>query len=383
MKIGITTYWRGTSNYGQVVQHWALQTILKKMGHEAFLIRYYPGYNHGLLKRWIKEYHLADYARSLYSILKGNKTPFNRIKHDRKRNFSSFRNKHLSVSPRKYYSLSDLQAQPPLADAYITGSDQVWSQLLSNKENETYYLNFGATEVKRIAYAPSFSLDQYPINLVSKLNENLSRFNSVSCREYSGVEICRKAGYNNAIKVLDPTFLLKKEDYIKLLNLSNTHAHRNHIFIYSLNIASSEEIRWQELKAEVKNHVCVVTPSDGYFNGSELFGSEVEYSYGTVQDWLAEILNSSLVVTPSFHGIAISIIFEKDFIYTPLKGKCSIGNNRIIDLLDDLNLTDRILTDDKSYSEILSKSIRWGDVNARLQFMRNDSISFLRNSLQS
>lgn len=382
MKIGITTYWRGTSNYGQIVQHWALQTALSKMGHDPFLIRYYPGYNHGLLKRWIKEYHIADYVRSFYSILKGDKVPFNRILHDRNRNFASFRNNYLSVSVNKYYSLAALQSKPPIADAYVTGSDQVWSQLLSNKENETYFLNFGSKNTKRIAYAPSFSMEEYPSELVPKLRENLSRFNSVSCREHSGVGICCNAGYNTAVKVLDPTFLLRKNDYLKLISQDKNYPHRNHLFIYSLNISSSEEIRWQELKNELNIHDCVVTPSDGYFNGSELFGSDVEYSYGTVQDWLTEIFNSSLVVTPSFHAIALSIILEKDFIYTPLKGECGKGNNRVLDLLCDLGLTDRILTDDKSYSEVAGKAIQWDKVNESLRILRDDSISFLRNSLQ-
>lgn len=381
MKIGITTYWRGTSNYGQIVQHWALQTALRNIGHEPFLIRYYPGYNHGLLKRWIKEYRIAEYARCFVSLLRGDKVPFYRIMHDNKRNFELFRHNNLSVSSKKYYCLADLQSNPPIADVYITGSDQVWSQLLSNKENETYFLNFGSTETKRIAYAPSFSMENYPIELVSILGENLSRFNSVSCREYSGVKICNQAGYNNAVKVLDPTFLLNKEDYIKLISKKKNYPHDNHLFIYSLNISSSEEIRWNELKKEFKGWKCIVTPSDGYFNGEELFGSDVEYSYGTVQDWLAEILSSSLIVTPSFHGIALSIILEKNFIYTPLKGKCSKGNNRILDLLSDLNLTDRVLTDDKTYSEIINKPIQWDDVNENLQNLRNKSISFLRNSL--
>lgn len=382
MRIGIITYWRGTSNYGQIVQHWAMQVALKKMGHTPFLIRFYPGYNHGLLKRWLKLLKLVDYARAIMASIKGNKSDLKKIFHDNERAFHLFRRVNLNVSKQKYYKLADLQVFPPRADAYITGSDQVWSQLLSYKENEVYFLNFGDDKVRRIAYAPSFSMDEYPKELLSNLQHNLSRFCNVSCREYAGVDICKKAGFLKAKKVLDPTFLLCKDDYEKLIRQVVTkHRHHNFVFIYSLNITSSDEIRWKELKDSYKDYSYVVTPSDGYFAGDELFGKDVEYSYCTIQGWLANIYNSSLVVTPSFHGVALAIILEKEFVYTPLDGHCAKGNGRIIDLLTDLSLTDRILTKERNYIDIINKPIDWVKVGKTLSELRNDSVSFLMNSL--
>lgn len=381
MKIGITTYWRGTSNYGQIVQHWALQRALAKMGHHPYLIRFYPGYNHGLLKRWLKEYKVVDYVRAVLALLKGDDKLIKREKHDKERAFVKFRKENLNVSKHKYYRLADLQACPPWADAYITGSDQVWSQLLSNKENEVYFLNFGRKDALRIAYAPSFSMNEYPESLLPILKDNLSRFDNVSCREYSGVDICKKAGVEKAKKVLDPTFLVKKEDYMWLINqVGNKHT-KDYVFIYSLNISEPKEIRWEELKQAQKEKTVVVTPSDGYFTGNELFGNEVEYSYGTIQEWLTNIYFSSLVVTPSFHGVALAIILEKNFVYTPLKGACAKGNNRILDLLTDLDLADRILADERRYEDIISSPINWQRVSGRLEDLRSESLEFLKNSL--
>lgn len=382
MKIGITTYWRGTSNYGQIVQHWALQRILEKMGHQPYLIRFYPGFNHGILKKWLKEYKVVDYVRAFLALLKGNNKVIKRELHDKERAFEKFRKEYLRVSTRKYYRIADLQACPPCADAYITGSDQVWSQLLSNRENEVYYLNFGSQDTLRIAYAPSFSMEEYPKDLHSNLHNNLARFDNVSCREYSGVKICKKAGYSNAKKVLDPTFLVKKDDYLELIKQVDNKSGKKYVFIYSLNISSPKEIRWDELKQVQKEKQIIVTPSDGYFTGDELFGTEVEYSYGTIQEWLAKIYYSSLVVTPSFHGVALAIILEKDFIYTPLKGVCAKGNNRIFDLLTDLDLTDRILSEERRYEEIINCPINWQRVNEKLNVLRNDSLAFLTNSLK-
>lgn len=381
MKIGIVTYWRGTSNYGQIIQHWALQCTLKKMGHYPYLIRYYPGFNHGILKRWLKEYKVVDYVRAICSLVKGNSMPFKRVIHDNKRAFDKFRNENLAVSKHKYYRLTDLQVLPPSADAYIVGSDQVWSQLLSNKENEVYFLNFGSHDTLRIAYAPSFSMNEYPETLLPELCNNLSRFDSVSCREYSGVDICRKAKCLKAKKVIDPTFLVKKVDYIGLIKQAK-NKHDDYVYIYSLNISEPNEIRWNELKHELGGKHVVVTPADGYIVGAESFGSEVEYSYGTVQEWLSNIYHSSLVVTPSFHGVAISILLEKDFVYVPLAGAYSKGNNRIFDLLNDLDLIDRVLLKNKQYKEIINNSVNWQLVNEKLSVLRNASLEFLNNSLK-
>lgn len=381
MKIGITTYWRGTSNYGQIVQHWALQCALKKMGHQPYLIRFYPGFNHGLLKRWLKEYKVVDLIRDVCALMKGDKKLFKREGHDNKRAFARFRKENLSVSMHKYYRLADLQNRPPYADAYITGSDQIWSQLLSNRENEVYYLNFGSRDILRIAYAPSFSMDEYPESLLPNLRDNLARFDSVSCREYSGVDICRKAGFANAKKVLDPTFLIGKEDYMELIRKAANKHDKDYVFIYSLNISEPKEICWEELKRVLNGRSVVVTPSDGYSAGDELFGNEVEYSYGTIQEWLANIYYSSLVVTPSFHGVALAIILEKDFVYTPLEGACAKGNNRILDLLADLDMTNRMLSKERRYEDIVSQPIDWRYVNERLVALRNESLGFLKCSL--
>lgn len=382
MKIGIITYWRSTSNYGQIIQHWALQCTLKNIGHYPYLIRYYPGFNHGVLKRWLKEYKVVDYVRAICSVIKGNSKPLRRLIHDNKRAFDKFRKENLAVSKHKYYKLTDLQTLPPSADAYIVGSDQVWSQLLSNKENEVYFLNFGSQSILRIAYAPSFSMKEYPETLLPELCNNLSRFDSVSCREYSGVDICIKAKCIKATKVIDPTFLVTKMDYMDLIKQVKNKHKADYIFIYSLNISRPDEIRWNELKCELDGKHVIVTPSDGYIVGAELFGSEVEYSYGSIQEWLSNIYNSSLVVTPSFHGVALSIILEKDFVYVPLSGACSEGNNRVLDLLNDLDLTDRVLLNTMRYKEIIHDSINWQDVKEKLSSLKKASLEFLKNSLK-
>ena len=86
-------------------------------------------------------------------------------------------------------------------------------------------------------------------------------------------------------------------------------------------------------------------------------------------------------MTPSFHGVALAIILEKDFVYTLLEGACAKGNNRILDLLADLDMTNRMLSKERRYEDIVSQPIDWRYVNERLVALRNESLGFLKCSL--
>lgn len=382
-KIGIVTFWHGEENYGQIFQCWALQYFLRKEGHNAFVIRYIPTKYLPPFKAFIKWLLPVTFLRNVKKRLFHRKqfsTERNRIRQNKRRDFSGFRTNHINFSSRKYSSLRQLQKNPPKADVYIVGSDQVWAQLLTNRNNRSFFLDFGTPLTKRVAYAPSFFYQQYPQELQMELKLLLLRFDAISCREYSGVSICKNLGIY-ATKVLDPTFLLKKEDYEQFI--TNELSTDDYIYIYSLNIRTANEIRWDELKAVCHdcNWKVKVTPARGYFDGEELFGEESEYIYATPQEWITLIYSSKLVVTTSFHGIAFSILLEKPFVYIPLQGRCADGNSRVFDLLKDLNLNSRILTAETSYNQIIGNEIDWTDVRERTGNYRIDSINFLRKNI--
>lgn len=379
MKIGVLTFWNGNSNYGQIFQCWALQQYLKQKGHDPFVIKYIPTVYAPPLKRFLKKVLFIKEFRLLKTYLFNNKkykTRCRNASNDIKRNFDEFRNLHLRFSDLTYHNIRQLQLNPPNAELYIVGSDQVWAQILNNRNNRAFFLDFGKSETKRIAYAPSFVVNEYPAAYRDDLKQLLKRFNAVSVREYSGVDICKSVGIE-ATKVLDPTFLLERKDYLSLI--SEPIKKKKQIFIYSLNISSSEQIRWEELKkdAKEKDLKIIVTPSKGYFDANELFGSEVEYLYATPQQWLKTIAESEFVVTPSFHGVAISIILGTPFVYVPLKGKFESGNARIIDLLSDLSLNNRIISDNQPYDSIISNYIDWEFVSKALKLYKKASYDYL------
>ena len=139
----------------------------------------------------------------------------NRVK-NKERRFEEFRKSHIYQTQRIYGSLKELRKDPPTADLYIAGSDQVWHPvLLRRKDDRAYWLDFGSDRIRRIAYAASFGSDQCPLRLQAELTARLSRFDILSVREESGVAICQAVG-KEAVHVLDPTLLLAKEEYLSL-----------------------------------------------------------------------------------------------------------------------------------------------------------------------
>lgn len=379
MKIGIITFWQSNDNYGQLLQCWAMQQVLKGMGHEPFLIRYnYHEYydDAPLWKRVARIILILPYFKR--QKLKRKKINY-KIK-NACREFDKFREEHLIKSEQYYFSPDILKQNPPEADVYITGSDQVWAQLLGNKRVLPSFLDFGPDSTRRISYAPSFARKVYPAKLERQLREALSRFDAISVRERDGVNICKKVGYD-AVHVIDPTLLLDKSKYIKLITAKSTIS--GYIYIYSINIADASEVRWSEIRAYSQRLglSIIVTPGSGYFEGKELFGDEVTYDYSTIHQWLSNIANAKMLVTTSFHGTVFSLILHCPVIYVPLKGHFASGNNRAEELLRNVGLENRILSDNVNIEACFVNKIDWAAVDARLSIMRIHSLEFLNKSL--
>lgn len=380
MKIGVITYWESKDNYGQILQVWALQQVLLKMGHEPFLIKYlfeenpYRRKKKPVLKNIIKclliypKIKELRYTHKLSYLNKRNK----------ERKFEKFRNEYILESNKVYSSIEELRTFPPKADAYITGSDQVWSQLLNNEENKTFFLDFGDQKIRRISYAPSFSINNYPLELKDELKKQLSHFNNISVREKQGQEICNNIGFS-AEHVLDPTLLLSNSEYDKLIK---SEIFNDDIYVYSLNIKSPEELRWNEIQKYALDEklTVTVTTSSGHYKGFEIL-PDASYIYPTINEWLLRIKNAKLVITTSFHGTVFAIQMHTPFIFIPLLGKKSAGNSRVLELLGELELQHRILYNSMELKDIIETNINWENVDNKLISLKQHSIDFLKSSL--
>lgn len=384
MRIGIITFWQTKDNYGQMLQCLALQRVLQNMGHSPFLIRY----AHSEIKLSNFKTRIKQYVKKMLRLCKDcddskQYTPTWDIIHKNElRDFESFKEHYLISSEIKYLSLKELQKKAPEADCYVVGSDQVWAKSLYFKENQVFYLNFGSKDILRIAYAASFAMSEYPKKLHSKLKLMLNRFDAISVREQTGVNICNSIGIDASL-VLDPTMLLTAKDYNNILNITNKRK-TSTCFVYCLNISEPEEIQWREIKQysyEFSKRI-VITPSSGYLPCVEIFGNE-NYEYCTIPHWIENIACSELLLTTSFHGIVFALLYHTNFVYFPLYGTYSRGNNRVLDLLSELGLEKKICYKELSVENVIKENVDWGDVDYKLEKMRYFSMNFLKKNLNA
>jgi hypothetical protein len=327
MKIGIITYWTSQDNYGQLLQCYALQTFLKNLGHEVFLIKDVPVKirltekavnflqhfsTKGILRFF---FHRWQMCRLWYS---------DRINKHHPRNFERFRSSYIA-STEKVYSIDELRSNPPAADAYICGSDQIW-----NTASPIYFLDFG-DNAKRISYATSFgSVSNKDDNYFKQISVWLKHFDVVTVREHRGVGICGKLGREEVLCVPDPTLLLSKSEYMQIIQPFETHS-KAYIFLYLLSNSTTVDIKSIYAFAQKEGLEVVYVTSQGRFD-------KYPKDYPTIGQWIFLINNAKYIMTNSYHGVIFSMLMNKSFLALPLKGEYSEMNDRLDTLFNDYQI---------------------------------------------
>ena len=362
MKIAILTQ-PLRANYGGVLQNYALQRALIKLGHSPITLE--KDYHQHisifrllleLPKRCITKY-IAKKRKYIFSEYE-----YNKYADDVRRVLKPFVVKYINHAYVKDYG----QINVSNYNAFVVGSDQVWRPKYNVNNLYNMYLSFIPNEasIKRIAYAASFGTSKWEYNEEqTSLSKNLiQNFNAVSTREIDGVDFCQKyLGYKDAVSVLDPTLLLDKTNYLELCTNIIPQGD-NILFAYILDknpliIESIEEIA----KRKGLNLKLVSAHADCSLS---------------VEEWLAMFRDAKCVVTDSFHGTVFSIIFNKEFYTIANQAR---GESRFSSLLFKLSLTDRMYN---SISEIeINRNIDWINVNNKLSELRDYSILFLKTNL--
>lgn len=281
-------------NYGCILQNFALQTILSRLGNDVKTIDY-------LLPRTPIRKLICSNIKAFVCRFVGKKRSYLKYEMAAERNprIDSFVRKNLSLTKivRKYTNkiikLYDFEC-------VVVGSDQVWRQKY-NRSLKDMYLDFvKERSIKRIAYAASFGIDDWEYS--PKQTEICSilakKFNAISVREETGVALCKNYLGVDAVCVLDPTLLLHKEEYL-VLCATVPKSSEEILAVYMLDV--SESIK-SFCESEAKKRGLVVK----YFTA----GTKAALS---VPEWLSMFRDASYVVTDSFHGTVFSIIFEKEF----------------------------------------------------------------------
>lgn len=356
-------------NYGGILQAYALQTVLKRMGHEVCLIE--EKQRTARLPLWKAP---LSYGKRILKNIMGCSVPiFYEQKINRetlmiRQNTDLFINKY--ITRRIVANFSDISETD--FDAIVVGSDQIWRPKYFPQVANAYLDFTEGWNVKRIAYAVSFGTNEweYSREQTEHCKELVKQFDAVSVRESSGIDMCREHFGIEIQHVLDPTMLLKKEDYIYLFKNTDIPKSNGTLLYYMLDDSPEKRVVVNKLADE---------------NGFKIFRVNAEDDISLpiekkiappIEQWLRGFYDAEFVVTDSFHACVFSIIFNKPFIAF---GNVIRGMSRFSSLLSMFGLEDRLRIEMSDY--IVNGGIDWNRVNSLLNKKRESSIKFLVNSL--
>lgn len=375
MKIGILTHPLET-NYGGILQAFALQKVLRDMGHDVYTIDRHNRLSYPSFFR----HFLSFGKRNLLHYLKGQNisTSWNPFISERdfryiSQNTQKFIDKNIQLTDKVWSDeLCDIERKYCF-DAYVVGSDQVW---LPSYCPDSFLSFVEREEVKRIAYAAScgeISFMQVE-GLKQQCVELAHKFDAISAREEQLSIDAQNVLGKEVVHVLDPTMLLRKEDYLEVIEKSSSG--KNELFSYILDRT--------QFKDEVVNGVSAMCRCD-VINGNveEYYVKKRDIDidkcvFPSVDHWINGFNNSEYVITDSFHGTVFSIIFNKPFVVIGNKKR---GMGRFVSLLDMFGLKDRMVYDVEQAKEIILRPIDYDEVNRILLEKRNFSIEFLSRAL--
>lgn len=310
-----------------------------------------------------------DVGRNLISLMhySGLKSRYEKFKQMRK-NYLMLSKR--CTTEKEVYKLADAY------DVLICGSDQIW-----NTEARDYsdaYFMVGL-EKKKISYAASFGSHIESVDK-KKIRKNISDFSYISVREKAGREFLKELLPDKKIElVCDPTLLLDKSAYRKLIG--EEYVNGKYILLYTINY--SDEILYAVQKISKEMQIPVYTPFTGYscFKCRK-YGIKVLYDVGPAE-FLGLVENATYTCSNSFHGIAFSIIFQKQFCrpVSVNEDGTLATDDRIDNLLNQLGLNERTVRYNDANSELMQKKIDYVLVREKLETIRDNGICYLKTVL--
>ncbi len=374
-KIGILTL-RLHTNYGGILQAYALQTILQRMGHEVSVIGIsrqrckLDGFFHSLniyAKRFVNRYIYGNKKIVVFEEQKRNhEYDFVTV------NTQSFVDKYIAIDACNNYN----EINKNSFDTIIVGSDQVWRVAYSD-DGVNYYLDFAADwNIKRISYAASFGTDELKYSDAETIacRELLAMFDAVSVREDSAIDLCKKHFSVDAKHVLDPTLLLDKSDYAKLVDNSELTCSNGDLLVYILDETSDKQIVIDSVANKLN-----LKPFKVNSRVESVSAPLRDRIQPPLEQWLRGFMDAEFVIADSFHACVFSIIFNKPFIAYGNKYR---GNTRFNSLLRMFGLESQLISSSEDLDIDRCTQIDWCDVNRRLDNLKAFSIQFLKDSLE-
>lgn len=354
-------------NYGASLQAFALQNTVSSMGNDCEIIDYNPWYLYDRYQflainnsKWSKNI----LTKVAYLILK---LPRKMDFLFRKKSFALFNKEYLKLTVERYYTNEELKNC--FCDVLICGSDQIWNTNFENGKDLAFF--GGYTNSKHlISYAASLGMDRIPVDKEEWFRTNLSKFDAVSVREKTAFNELNRIGINDVSLCIDPVYLLSKEEWIR--NFDLVHKNERYLLVYFFEVDDSIIHMAQDIARSQNLKIYSI-------NSTKCDYADKSFHHYGPKEFLNLVLNATIILTNSFHGMSFSIIFQKDFWTVSRNGL----NTRISDMLDSINLSDRQIETKTYKSKAIDKKINYMDVQPVLKKRVEESKNYLFNLLKN
>lgn len=366
-RVGVITF-HSAHNQGALLQTYALQKVLSNNNYDAEVINYR---NKKIDKNFkVFTYNFSNIKTFIRSI--GKNILFININFKKNRVFENFIQSKFKLS-KIYKNEKELKNNPPDYDVYITGSDQVWSYYLLGDLEDSYTLNFGENNKRRISYAASAGDSDKVLANKDVFKKKLNVLDKISVRENETKRVLENFINKNIEVVLDPTLLLTKNQWNKVCDSLNQEEKEKYILVYSIGMHKENARVANFLSNETGLKII-------HFERVNRFDNVLKNAFlYTPFEFINLIKNAEYIVTTSFHATIFSIIFNKKFwSISPPKAGLRISN-----LLEKLELSDRMVETLEDFKKkIYSKEINYKKTNMLLEKEREKSIKWLIDSIE-
>lgn len=381
IKIALITCHEVT-NYGSMLQSYALQMKIDQFGLDSENINYHPVKDYSYYKSLLYKLCNAQLWKWKLATVRKNRQKKNDSRLDenlkiREKAFKRFADKYFRLS-KPLVGYNELSNYANNYSLFILGSDQVWGPM--NLEGNYTNMMFIPDHIPKITYAPSFGVTSIPKNQIKRTKIYLSRIHHLSVRELQGKKIINQLTGREASVVLDPTLLFNAKEW---LHIQPKHPVVDGPYIFTYFLGHQDEYRQavKRLKEKTGYPIVSLIHIDGFVEADIAFADFEAYDVDP-GDFVNLIKNATYVCTDSFHGTVFSVLNNKKFVTFKRYKESSVlsANSRVENLLMQIKLTDRFYNSE-SFLKDIDNEILYNSVDQQLKILRNDSLSYLINAL--
>lgn len=378
-RVAIFSIYYHNWNMGALLQSYALNRCINKLGYDAEHIRFCyaePAENSTVMRKRLRtvltRHRLsAEFIESFYSL----------VNHQAKnmKNFRKFHNEYISSSIGCCDAITAKKLNRKY-DVFVTGSDQVWNpEFWSNRLLSTFGLEFADRGKRTVSYAASIGSEQAAIGKEEVYRSILNGLDCISVREEAARKYLQPLTEKPVRVVLDPTLLMTKEEWSIIS--AKKQSDKPYAFAYFLKEEEPHTAQLHSIASQCNLPIFCISTENRYIRE----GADRQICDAGPREFVGFISNADVVVTNSFHGMVFSIIFNKPF-WVVKRYKDTdkdSANNRITDLLKELGLEDRLFEDGEvPDADKLNCKIDYERVNAVIQEKRTDAIEWLQKALE-